>query len=87
MAMLDHPVPHAMSATLAGGSARSRASISGTAGSHTLPSRLRNRARFGSALPSGPQGIGGGAPPVRYACATSAIRRAARTISTPTPPA
>jgi hypothetical protein len=83
MAMLDQPVPQATSATRAGGSARRRRSTSGIAGSHRLPSRLRNRARLNSALPSGSHGSGGGAPPCRNASTRSGSGRAARTASTP----
>ena len=59
--MLDQPVPHARSATLAGGSARSRRSIGSMAGSHSRPSLARYLARFHSARPSGSQPSGGGA--------------------------
>jgi hypothetical protein len=52
MEMLDHPVPQPMSATRAGGSARSRSWTSGTAGSHSLPIRLTNIARLAYAMPS-----------------------------------
>jgi hypothetical protein len=83
MAMLDQPVPHATSATRAGGSPRRRRSTSGIAGSHRLPSRLTNSARLNSALPSGAHGSGGGAPPVRNASTSCGRERPARTTSTP----
>jgi hypothetical protein len=71
-------VPHATSSTRAGGAARSRTSTSTIAGSHSVPSKLMNRARFGSARPSGSHGRGGGAFPTRNASTSCGSERPAR---------